>query len=383
MIVDNGFIRQRTLSSPLTISTATHNLAAERGPALLRAALRQVAVEHRFLLALAAVYAAAGALLLARSVDGAVGLLLADFPLIIAGNGVIVASVAGIWTIGFLVRSRPAHPFAAVVHAFSQPDVWPLALARAIVLVPVTALVTGTFSAIKAEIPAIQAFSFDQAFIALDAALHAGRQPWELLQPVLGHPLVTDTIDRTYYLWFAILYHTFYWQIFTTRFPLLRLRFITAFMLSWILIGSAAAIALSSAGPVFLAGLGIDDAAFTDLFAYLRSVDETHSLFALRVQEWLWQAYAAGAPMPLKGISAMPSMHVAIAVLLALFGWRRHWLLGIGYTAFAVMIFLGSIHLGFHYAVDGYLAAAMVVAIWWVAERIARWSLRTSSAVPA
>jgi hypothetical protein len=65
-------------------------------------------------------------------------------------------------------------------------------------------------------------------------------------------------------------------------------------------------------------------------------------------------------------------MHVAIAVLLALFGWRRHWLLGIGYSAFAVLVFLGSIHLGFHYAVDGYVAAAMVVAIWWVSGMIAR-----------
>jgi hypothetical protein len=273
---------------------------------------------------------------------------------------------------GFLARTRPVHPFAATGHAFFQPEVWPLALARAAVLVPATALVTATFAAIKPQIAVIQPFVFDPAFIWLDAVLHGGRQPWELLQPILGHPLVTAAIDRIYYLWFPILYHSLYWQIFTMRLPLLRLQFITAFMLSWILIGSAGAIALSSAGPVFLAGLGLDDTAFSGLLAYLHSVNQTHSIFALEAQDWLWRAHAFGEPMPLKGISAMPSMHVAIAVLLALFGWRRHWLLGIGYSAFAVLVFLGSIHLGFHYAVDGYVAAAMVVAIWWVSGMIAR-----------
>lgn len=339
--------------------------------------------EHRVLLALAIVYAALGALTLSRTVDGVLGNLAVDFPFVIAGNLVIVASVAAIWTIGFLARTRPVRPFAAIGHAFFQPDVWPLTLARAVVLVPATALVMATFAAIKPQIPVINAFAYDSLFIGLDAALHAGRQPWDLLQPIIGHPLVTDAIDRVYYLWFPVMYHTFYWQIFALRFAALRLQFITAFLLSWILIGSAGAIALSSAGPVFLGGLGIDDSAFKDLFAYLRSVNETRSIFALTVQDWLWQAHAFGAPMPLKGISAMPSMHVAIAVLLALFGWRRHWLLGIGYTAFAVVIFLGSIHLGFHYAVDGYVAAAMVVAIWWISGRIARRCLGGPAATAA
>jgi hypothetical protein len=76
----------------------------------------------------------------------------------------------------------------------------------------------------------------------------------------------------------------------------------------------------------------------------------------------------------------MPSMHVGVAVLLAIFGWKRHRLLGLGFSAFALVIFLGSIHLGFHYAVDGYVAAIMVVVIWWISGRIARRTISEASA---
>jgi hypothetical protein len=34
-------------------------------------------------------------------------------------------------------------------------------------------------------------------------------------------------------------------------------------------------------------------------------------------------------------------------------------------AAFAVVIFLGSVMLGWHYAIDGYVGAAGVAAIWW------------------
>jgi hypothetical protein len=324
------------------------------------------------------IYAIAGGLALAWAGNTPIVTLVTTFPLIVAGNGVIIASVAAIWTVGLLARTRPAHPFGAVGRAFAQPHIWPQALARALILVPVTALVTGTFSAIKAAIPDMQQFVFDPAFIALDASLHGGVQPWQLLQPYLGIPLVTAMLDQIYYLWFPIIYHTFYWQIFTRKNRILRLQFITSFLVSWMVIGSAAAVALSSAGPVFLAGLGLDDSAFTGLRDYLGAVNDKSEVFALTVQDMLWRAYAEGIAMPFEGISAMPSMHVALAFLLALFSWRRHWLLGIGYTLFAALIFLGSIHLGFHYAVDGYVAVLMVAAIWWGSGKIAGRVFRAS-----
>ena len=42
-------------------------------------------------------------------------------------------------------------------------------------------------------------------------------------------------------------------------------------------------------------------------------------------------------------------------------------------TAFAVIIQIGSVHLGWHYAVDGYIGASLTLAVWfgvgWVMKK--------------
>lgn len=41
-------------------------------------------------------------------------------------------------------------------------------------------------------------------------------------------------------------------------------------------------------------------------------------------------------------------------------------------TAYAVLIWFGSIHLGWHYAIDGPVAIAATVMIWWASGRAVR-----------
>ena len=65
----------------------------------------------------------------------------------------------------------------------------------------------------------------------------------------------------------------------------------------------------------------------------------------------------------------MPSMHVASSFLFVLLCWRVQRLLGWLMTGFLVLILIGSVHLGWHYAVDGYLALALTWPIW----RLAGW----------
>jgi membrane-associated phospholipid phosphatase len=109
--------------------------------------------------------------------------------------------------------------------------------------------------------------------------------------------------------------------------------------------------------------------------SYLHGVDEIHEIWALGAQEMLWSNYQMRDVMVGSGISAMPSMHVAIATLFALVCWRvRRWL-GIVMTIYAVIIMIGSVHLGWHYAVDGYLGAAAMLAIWWCVG----WCLRRAA----
>jgi hypothetical protein len=73
------------------------------------------------------------------------------------------------------------------------------------------------------------------------------------------------------------------------------------------------------------------------------------------------------------GISAMPSLHVGIAVLEALFVRQRfpkfQWVA----WAFVGITYVGSIHLGWHYATDGILSAFFVVLIWIVMRAYVAW----------
>jgi hypothetical protein len=92
----------------------------------------------------------------------------------------------------------------------------------------------------------------------------------------------------------------------------------------------------------------------------------------LRVQRTLWENFATGQNMPFVGISAMPSVHVAVAVLFALLGWRISSWLGWIFSLYAGVILIGSVHLGWHYAVDGYLSIAGALAIWAVVGMLRR-----------
>jgi hypothetical protein len=221
------------------------------------------------------------------------------------------------------------------------------------------------FSSFKALIPAIQPFAWDVTFAEWDRVLHFGRHPWEWLQPLLGHPYVTTVLNGFYNLWFFVLFAMWMWQAFSRRDPVLRMRFILSFLLLWVLLGSGLATVLSSAGPCYFGRVtGLTENPYAGLMVYLQEASLRTPVWALEIQERLWGDYLNAAVHLGSGISAMPSLHVATTVLFALFGWRVHRGLGWALTAFAVLIFLGSIHLGWHYAVDGYISVFATVIIW-------------------
>jgi hypothetical protein len=53
-------------------------------------------------------------------------------------------------------------------------------------------------------------------------------------------------------------------------------------------------------------------------------------------------------------------------------GWRINRWIGITFSVFAVLIQIGSVHLAWHYAIDGYLAGIAAAAIWYAVGRALR-----------
>ena len=72
------------------------------------------------------------------------------------------------------------------------------------------------------------------------------------------------------------------------------------------------------------------------------------------------------------GISAMPSMHVALATLIGIAGFQRNRAWGIVLSSYAFLIWIGSIFFGWHYFVDGPVATLMILAIWKASAPLAR-----------
>jgi membrane-associated phospholipid phosphatase len=140
----------------------------------------------------------------------------------------------------------------------------------------------------------------------------------------------------------------------------------------YLLLGTVLATAFSKAGACYYGAVTGRPSPYAPLMEYLARLAVEQPIIALRVQETLWGNYTQQLGMPFVGISAMPSVHVAVAVLFALLGWRTAAWLGWVFTLYAIVVLTGSVHLGWHYAVDGYASILLVPLIWMAAGWVIR-----------
>jgi membrane-associated phospholipid phosphatase len=144
-----------------------------------------------------------------------------------------------------------------------------------------------------------------------------------------------------------------------------RARFFLTWVLSWILLGILLAIALASAGPMFLGDMRLAGAQhYKGLVEALKATP-----VADKVHAYLWDLYQHGETRLGGGISAAPSLHVAMAWLYVLTTWRWWKPLSLPAIAFFAVICVGSVFLGYHYAVDGLISIAGVSTIWMLVGR--------------
>jgi hypothetical protein len=275
-----------------------------------------------------------------------------------------------------LIVFRPKRAFAEVGRRMRTELLTVDRVANALPLLVIMPAYFNSFTLIKSALPTISPYRWDAALEAADRWLHGGVAPWRLLQPLLGEPAITYTVNFGYVLWFFVVWLVIVWQVFNNRDQRTRARFFGTMMLSWILIGGIGAYLFSSAGPCYFGRVtGLPDP-YAPLMAYLQETAMHTKVFALTAQEMLWSYYTNGNVGLGGGISAMPSMHVAMAVLIFLVARRVHWSLGILGFLYVIVIQVGSVHLGWHYAIDGYVAGAATVAIWWAVGRVIDWRER-------
>lgn len=229
---------------------------------------------------------------------------------------------------------------------------------------------SSTFTSFKNAIPNIVPFSYDVGLMQLDRLLHFGHDPWRLLQPLLGYPALTSALSYLYNLWFALMYLILYWQIFSLSNPRLRMQYLLSFAVIWTLAGNLLALLFSSAGPCFYAEIVGNPGPYGELMAYLHAANEQFRNWSVEAQRYLWETYLGGNVATGGGISAMPSLHVAIATLQALLGWQAGRKLGLLLSAYAAVILVASVHLGWHYAVDGYFSAILAALVWVAVGRL-------------
>lgn len=228
-----------------------------------------------------------------------------------------------------------------------------------------------TFAQIKTLIPLMQPFSWDVFFMHLDKTLHLGVLPHEYLHAIFGADVVLSFFTGIYNIWLFLLYFVLLITCLIRPDSQVRMQYLVAFIFTWAIGGNLVATWFSSAGPAYYANLGLGNV-YGDLMARLNEHAATGALSAVQTQELLWRFYSG--PESLNSISAFPSMHVASSTLMAIYAFSLARWAGIAMSLFTLGILIGSVLLGWHYAVDGYASVVLALLCW----RASGWLVRSS-----
>ena len=220
------------------------------------------------------------------------------------------------------------------------------------------------FTMAKSAIPFLVGYRWDGFWADADKLIF-GDDAWRIAQRLLGtkHLGLWETVYSTSWAAGLLLYKA---NVALYAKPRRAGIIFTAMMFTWLFGGWFLAYAMSATGPVFA---HLVDPSLADRFAPLRATLDASLGADSSIR--LTQAYITKAmdlPMVVKGggISAMPSMHVAAVTIYLLSARGTKWLAPA--IAFWIMIFLGSAYFGYHYWVDGIVAAAVAWACWGLAE---------------
>lgn len=232
---------------------------------------------------------------------------------------------------------------------------WPLLLLPSLL----SPLFLAAYTTAKTGIPFLVGFHWDAAFMALDHAIFRA-DPWRFTHSVLGAQATQVLVIGYLFVWASALLFV---QAFVALYGRARLVavFFSTMMATWLVGGVILAYVFSSAGPALVHA--VDPAVGAYFSELTRAISQSPLTAGIAtVQGYLVDTMHYTVVTKGGGVSAMPSMHIATATIyiLAARGTRWFW----PAVAFALFIWVGSVHFGYHYAVDGPVAAAVAWACW-------------------
>lgn len=253
-----------------------------------------------------------------------------------------------------------------------------------IALLMVMMFLQGTFTSIKNALFVWNGgFVYEKLLADIDAAIHFGVDPWRWLYALNDSVFLLRIVEWNYnVLWFVVCFSALFFVSTSPKAKAIRGRYLTSFMLVWILVGNVLAGMFMSAGPVYYEAVTGDIGRFADQLAFLQSTAGSANS-AANYQAYLWELHASGRAGFGSGISAFPSVHVGLITMNALFVWDWNRKLGIVAFAYVLFVLASSVYLAWHYAIDGYAAIVIALAIHYLVKKLPleRWT--TKSVGPA
>lgn len=257
------------------------------------------------------------------------------------------------------------------INSASKPVIITSTIIFQIISCGLLAVFNSAFTVAKNLLGYFNPYQWDESFAILDQSLHGGTDPWILYFPALQALGIEPATVVYIHIWGFL---NFFLPVFVLLFetnPALRLRFFLLYGIVWVGLGNFVAGVFLSAGPVYYGLVTGDAGRFADLFAAIDAYG-FQATITPRLQAILWTFHVEGRTLFGTGISAFPSVHVAMATLIGLYLWRKLGRFGAVALLFPLAIQIYSVLLGWHYAVDGYFSIIVVVAAWYACARFQR-----------
>lgn len=234
-------------------------------------------------------------------------------------------------------------------------------------------IITSTsFTVYKGSAIGANGYGFDATFISWDQAIFGGYHAWEWTHSIFSTPEATKWIDFLYHPAFYPMLIGFFYCTVAHSYKELRHTYIVSYLASFLIIGMIMANALHSAGPVFDGVFYGDGSTFAPLID--RRIEqlsgESGPVTSAALINYLSTLNQNGEIRMGAGISAMPSMHIVLVLLWLFPAWHLNKYLGVLLAFYTAIIWVGSVHLGWHYFVDGLVSLVVVSVIWRIAGHI-------------